>query len=493
MSATTIFVGTFIIYSIALIVIGYINTAKSNMTSLDYFQASKSTGILVFMLGTMANMFSSWMFMGNPALFVQHGISAAAWLIHVPCMGLCVWLLWGREYLLINKFGFVTAGDILGDFYESNAVKSLVAAMSIFYCIPYVAIQMWGAGAIITVLSDGYFSKDWGAYVVAVVSIIYLFLGGMKNTTITTAIQGFLLITGFYALAGFIIKDVGIMNVWNAAMNDSNYMTLPGPKGFFPWRYSITYALITAIGIVASPVYPIWISSCKKGFAKLHRTTAFVTWTCLCSFTYIVTVPLVGMGGFSLFPDLATPDNLVPHIMERCMPIAAYCLVGVAAIAAAQSTAAGSLQAATTCVIQDILAGTLGYKYNDKKKVILGRIINIVLIIVSVFAAKSMSGMIAIVGSFAVAFGSMLIPAWIGAMYWPKVTKAGVCWGIVLGAATNIICFIMKSPLGIHFGFSGFIVTCAVAFTISIFTEKPSMAKVHTYHGYIKKNLAERI
>lgn len=491
MESSTIFIGAFIAYSLFLLWLGWYSVKNQAMTSNQYFMAGKSTGIIVFLFGTMSSIFSSWMFMGNPALFPAHGLAAGGWLIQVPLIGLAIYFFWNRQYLLCNKYGYMTSGDILGGYYGSKIVRLLVSIMACLYCIPYIVAQMKGAGALVNTLTDGKFSTDWGIYIIAVVTLAYLLVGGMKGTAWTAALQGFLLITGFYGLGVFIFKESGFWGIWENLAQHPSYMTMPGPHGGWNWTYTLTYALVCSYGIVVAPTYTMWIATCGKGFYKLSRTTGWVAWTLVCGFTYMVTMFIIGCGGFSLVPGLQQYDTLVPVIMHQYFPIAIYCLVGVAAISAAQSTAATSLQAASTSVVEDIIVGIFGATPDDKTKTRIGRITTVVFLVVSMLVANRFTTMIAILGSVGVSFGFMLVPAWFGAMFWPRLSKAGVSLGIVCGSVCLVYLYVTGSPLNkiMHFGFWGFLVNVAVCVIVSMFTTLPPMEKVRQFHGYLKQRL----
>lgn len=488
MSSASIFLGAFVVYSLFLLWLGWVSVRKHAMTANQYFQAGKSTGMFVFLFGTLSSIFSSWMFMGNPALFAAHGIAGGAWLIQVPIIALGIYYFWNRQYLLCSKYGFNTAGDILGDFYGSKVVQLLVALMACLYCIPYIVVQMKGAGALVHTLSDGYLSTDWGIYIIAAVTIIYLVVGGMKGTAWTSALQGFLLLLGFYGMAIFIFKEAGFFGIWENLAGRPGYLTMPGPQGGWNWPYTLSFAAVTALGIAVSPTYTLWISTCGKGFFKLSRASSWWTWTLVCGFTYMVTMFIVGLGGFTLLPNIQPFDALVPTIMRDYFPIALYCVVGVAAISAAQSTAATSLQAATTSIVKDVIIRVFDYHPADRQILNIGRITNVLLLIISMIAANQFSAMIAILGSVGVSFGAMLIPAWIGAMFWPRLSKAGVSAGIICGSVTLIVLYATGSPLNkiMHFGFWGLLVNAGVSVGVSLFTELPPMEKVRRFHGYLK-------
>ncbi|MBR0173242.1 MAG: sodium:solute symporter family protein [Lachnospiraceae bacterium] len=492
MSNSKIFLGVFVVYCVGLMIAGWYASSREKMSGTGYFRGGNSN-LFVFLFGTLSSIYSSWMFIGNPALLGRNGLAAGGWLIQVPLIGMCIHLLWNKEYMLVKKYNFKTTGELMGNFFESKFIRTIVAIIACLYCIPYICAQMKGAGAIVSTLSQGELSSDWGIYIIAGVTLVYMLLGGMKGTAITSAIQGFLLVCGFYGLAIFILKESSWSAMWsNLASMGPEYITTPGVHGGYGWSYTLTYALVCSFGIICAPTYTMWIATCGKGFFQRSRRTAWIAWTLVCGFTYMVTMFVVGCGGLVLAPNIENMDNLVPTVMLEYFPLAIFCLVGVAAIASAQSTASTSLQAATSAVTEDLIEGVIGKQMTEKEKLWWGRGVTLVFLIISMLMSNQFSSMIAILGSVGVSFGFMLMPAWVTCMFSPVFSKEGVASGIVAGSAVLTYLYVTSSPLNsvIHFGFAGLIVNVVVASAVSAFTKKPSVDKVWQFHGYLRKRLS---
>ena len=493
MSANLLFIVLFALYSLAMLFFGWLSLMKSAKSANDYFLAGKGVGFVVFAFGVCASIFSSWMFLGNPATIWTHGLAGAAWFVHIPLIALGAYLLWYRVWIVSNKHGFTTSGEILGAYFDSKVVQVLVAILAILYAVPYIILQMWGAGHLINTLSGGLIAFKWGAYILAIVMVFYVMAGGMKGTAWTSAIQGFLLLVGFYVLLLTVMRANGYQNVFVSLADNPEFITMPGVKGTFSWQYGFTYAITVGFGIAAAPVYTLWVNSVSVSFNKINKFYNFWMLTVFVGATYFITAILIGLGGKVLFPTLAAADSLVPAIMATYMPAMIYTVVGIAAVAAAQSTAGLALQTATTCIIKDIYMGAMEKTMTDKQQTRLARVITFVLLIAAMLLSENITGMIAVWGGFATSFGLMLVPAWFGALFWPKLSKEGVTYGMIIGTITVFIMFKFDSPLGIHFGVWGLIVNFATAMIISSITQLPSIENVRKFHGVLKSNfISER-
>lgn len=89
--------------------------------------------------------------------------------------------------------------------------------------MPYIALQLRGAGYVFNVLSSSQIDPVTGGSVLGIVVILYVFMGGLKAAALTDTVQGVLLLIGVTFLAltaiGFIVAlvpDKGFLWQWNA-------------------------------------------------------------------------------------------------------------------------------------------------------------------------------------------------------------------------------------------------------------------------------------
>lgn len=79
---------------------------------------------------------------------------------------------------------------MLADFYESEAVRVAVAAISVVFTILYIQAQAQGLGYIINIASDGRVGLELGTLILLVVAAVYLMAGGLRAVYWTDVLQG---------------------------------------------------------------------------------------------------------------------------------------------------------------------------------------------------------------------------------------------------------------------------------------------------------------
>src|SRR5690606_20600853 len=122
--------------------------------------------------------------------FYTHGIgfwAAGTWTV---LTGAITYVLGTRVWALGKRFGYVTPADMLADFYESDAVRVVVALVSVLFTILYIQVQAQGLGYIVNVASGGRVSTELGTLVLLAVAAAYLIAGGLRAVYWTDVLQG---------------------------------------------------------------------------------------------------------------------------------------------------------------------------------------------------------------------------------------------------------------------------------------------------------------
>ena len=88
--------------------------------------------------------------------------------------------------------GYITPGDMLGDFYKSKPVVFWCAAIGLMAVLPYAVAQLVAIGKTFEALTDGIISYNVGVTVVSISIALYMYFGGARAVVWTDMIQGFI-------------------------------------------------------------------------------------------------------------------------------------------------------------------------------------------------------------------------------------------------------------------------------------------------------------
>ena len=151
--------GLIFVYILITVVIGVVANRRLTVDLEDFLLYGRQAGFVVLYLTVVASFHSAFAFLGSGGFFYTHGIgfwAAGTWTVIV---GAITYVLGSRIWAVGKRFGYITPADMLADFYESDAVRVVVALVSVLFTILYIQVQAQGLGYIISVGSGGRISE----------------------------------------------------------------------------------------------------------------------------------------------------------------------------------------------------------------------------------------------------------------------------------------------------------------------------------------------
>lgn len=189
-----------------------------------------------------------------------------------------------------------------------------------------------------------------------------------------------------------------------------------------------------------------------------------------------------------LFPGLADPDTVYLRILESYLPLVLASFIVTTIMAAAMSTANGNLHAMSALVTKDLYSRFLRPQAGHGELVWVGRTIIALASVVSLYLALLPNiPMIVQIGLISMAVSMQMFPSLIGPLFWKGATRAGVIAGIIAGMAVLLVTFkgwfgLGVNPLGIHYGFWGFMANIGAFYLVSKATQAPDEATLRRFH-----------
>ncbi len=290
-------------YLVVLLVLGLAGWLKSKAGEEDYYLAGRQQGWLVSSVTIMATFFSSFALLGAPGMVYREGLMFALFALNVPLSGACVYLLGSRIWRVGRKFGYVTPGDMVADYYGSRvSLRVLVALASFLYVLPYVVMQIQAGGILSEKLFHGQRSFAIGASVLAGVTMLYIMIGGMRSVAWTDVIQGILLIFGML-ISGFAMFLLfgGPANFGRLLTSElpTSSLTLPGNTGTWQWTLIFSVCLLGSTGSMVQPAQWMRFYSARSVRTLKRGAVIFAAVLTTC---FMVGVMLIGLAGQILYP-----------------------------------------------------------------------------------------------------------------------------------------------------------------------------------------------
>lgn len=475
------------VYMVALKAVSYFAYKISSNNTEDYFLAKRSTGLLALVGTTGASVFSTGTVVSGPSEFFTKGTDYFWWASFFILIPLAMLPLIGNFWTIGKAKGYITPGQMLGDFYQSRSLQALVAFIGLLAMIPYATAQMVAVGKTFEALTGGVISYEVGISIICVAIGLYLWFGGSRAVIWTDMIQGIL-------FAGLLIVSAGLVLNWAGGwvpvmsnLNDNH----PDKASF---DVGLHYFEMIPIMMSLFFLPYVWQRAyMAKSAVDVVKTMAVLSVVC---FFLIFAVWIIGTSALRLFPDgLADGDNVLGAVFRDHAPYFGA-VVLVAAFAAGMSTVDSQLLSAGSLMTHDIkrpllrrrLVARLGWRENYK----FARVMTLVLLAgIYVWSLTLQSTLVMTLIILGMSLTVVMAPAVLGIFYWKRASAAAAFWSIALGLAV----FLIKglTPLGVYFPTAmlpsswALIVATVVFVVLSLVTDSEKLAESRAEYDAILK------
>jgi SSS family solute:Na+ symporter len=456
---------------------------KASKSVTGYVAGDRSFGLLVMYFIFGATMFSAFAFLGGPGWAYSRG-AAAFYILSYGILGMAPWYWVGpRAARVGRKYGFVTQAQLLVERFPSKPLTVLMALLTVVAFIPYITLQMRGAGIVINAVTDGNIPLWLGAALAYGIVIIYVLTSGVAAVGWTNTFQGIFMLIIAWSLGIYLpmrlYGGVGTM-FQQIAAERPELLTLPGLTATgesWSWGGYSTAILISAIGV------SMWPHLFMKAFAAKSDDTIRRTVVLFPTFQlFLIPVFLIGFAGV-LFPESpGEPDFILPFLILRSeLPALVVGLFCAGALSASMSTGDALLHAGASVAVEDGLRPFMAL--NDGQQRYLMRWFVLAMGGIAYFFALNPD--ISLVALLLSSYGiiAQFTPPLISALYWKRATTQGVLSGLIAGSAATLFFFFQPDlrPLDLHEGILGLLVHIPVLVAVSLRTRDLQPEKTRAF------------
>ncbi|MDH3270661.1 MAG: sodium:solute symporter family protein [Gemmatimonadota bacterium] len=472
------------VYLGVTLTIGLLAGRRSTHSVTGYVAADRSFGLLVMYFVTGASVFSAFAFLGGPGWAYSRG-GAAFYILAYGAIGMAPFYWIGpRVAALGRKHGYVTQAQLITGRFPSKGLSALIALLSLVAFVPYVTLQMRGAGIVIEAVTDGHVPIWLGSLVAYGIVIVYVLSAGAMAVGWTNTFQGVFMVVIAWTLGLYLPYRLygGIGEMFTQIqVARPDLLTPPGlDAAGEPWTWGAfsTFILVSAVGLMMWPHLFMKAFTAKDDDTMRRTVILFPTFQ-----LFLIPVFLIGFSGVLFAGSPPAPDFILPFmILETELPAIVVGLFCAGALSASMSTGDALLHASASVFVEDGVA-----KFVDLDEKMQRRLMQLLVLftgaVAYVFAQDPDSSLVLLLAS---AYGiiSQFAPPVIAALYWRRATTAGVVAGLIAGAATAF--FFWQNPdlkpFDMHEGILGLLVHVPVLVTVSLAT--PAQSEEHLA-GYL--------
>ena len=496
-----------VIFLVVMIGVGIYS--RKQASSVDGFVlGGRSVGpwLTAFAYGT--SYFSAVVFVGYAGQFGwKYGLSSTWIGVGNAVIGsLLAWLVLGRRTKLMTQhIESRTMPDFFGTRFDSQGLRVVASVIAFVFLIPYTAGVYKG---ISTLFEMGFgIPYEYCVVIMAVLTAVYVILGGYKATAMNDFVQGVIMLFGIVIVIAAVLNTQGglftavekmaalpadgVIDSGSTAVN-GGFASWFGPD---PWGL-LGVVILTSLGTWGLPQMVGKFYSITDEDA-IRRGTVIST-----IFAFIVAGGCYFLGGFGRL--FGTPpvlpngklafDSIVPSMLVT-LPDVIIALVVLLVLSASMSTLASLVLTSSSTMTLDLIyrdkkalpgeveEGTIDDVVSEKiefRKVVIMRVLIIFFIVISLMIALNPPTFIAqLMGiSWGALAGAFLAPFMLG-LYWRGVTTASVWACFVWGVGITVVNMLIGNPINpINCGAIAMLGGFPVVWIASLLTPKMNRARV---------------
>lgn len=481
-----------IFFGIMIYVGLYSRKHATNMN--DFVLGGRGVGpwLTAFAYGT--SYFSAVIFVGYAGQFGWKFGVASTWIgLGNAFLGsLLAWAVLGRRTRIMTQhLDSATMPDFFGKRFDSKALKIAASVIVFVFLVPYTASLYNGLSRLFGMAFDIDYSVC--VIVMAVLTGVYVIAGGYMATAINDFIQGIIMLVGIVAIIAAVLSSQGgFIEALNKLAEVSDPATTSQVGAFNSFFGPDPFGLLCVVILTSLGTWGL--PQMVQKFYAIKSEKAVKTGTVISTFfAVIVAGGCYFLGGFGrLFstPDLVKAngyDSLIPAMLSN-LPDILIAITVILVLSASMSTLSSLVLTSSTTLTLDLIKDNIVKGMNEKKQLLVTRILIVFFILVSVILAliqykSSVTFIAQLMGiSWGALAGAFLAPFLYG-LYWKGTSKTAVWFSFIFGAGFMIVNMIagksmpavLQSP--INAGAFAMLFGLIAVPVVSLITKKPDKKK----------------
>lgn len=461
-------------YLVLSLVVGVLPGRKSSKSTTGFVAGDRGLGLLVMYFITGATIFSAFAFLGAPGWAYSRG-AAAFYILAYGTLGFLPFYFVGpRAARLGRKYGFVTQAEMVSRRFRSPALAGVMALISTIAFVPYLALQMDGAGLVFSALTRGAVPYWAGAAIVYGVVLIYVMKSGVLGVGWTNTLQGIFMMVLAWGLGLYLpYKLYGGVGEMFSRIGDQRPELLLAPgltKSGDPWSWA-GYSSAVLVSVLGFSFWPhLFMKAFSARSDRILRKTVILYPTFQ---LFLLPILFIGFAGvlFTTPPEQA--DEILPHLlMNMEIPAVLVGLFCAGALAASMSSGDAMAHASASIIVRDGVVAAAGVQLEPAAERRLIRILVVVVLLLSYATALLYSDSLVTLLLYAYGPVVQFVPAVVATLYWRRATGPGVLTGLLGGFGTNVLLAFVPAwaPFGIHAGLCGLAVNVVSLTLVSLAT-----------------------
>lgn len=459
---TALTLGMILVYIAIMMGIG-IYTSRKTKSVNDFVLGGRNVGswLTAFAYGT--SYFSAVVFIGYAGQFGwSYGVSSTWIGIGNAILGSALaWIVLGkRTRIMSNHLNAKTMPEFFEKRFKSKSLKIASAFIVFVFLIPYTASVYNGLSRLFNMAFNIESAEAYKIIIIAmaIITAIYVILGGYAATAINDFIQGIVMLIG---IAAVVLCTINHSGGFSSALQQLGEIEVNGQTGKLNTIFGPDP--INLIGVVILTSLGTWgLPQMVHKFYAIKDESSIKKGTIISTlFALVVAGGSYFLGGFDrLFCTLSEGDSsktfiqtlsngkpefdaMIPALLNTTLPDLLIGLVVVLVLSASMSTLSSLVLTSSSTLTIDVIRPKIK-SISEKKEIIIMRVLIAVFLIISVLIAFNKNASISTLMSYSwgALAGSFLGPFLYG-LFSKKITSAAVWTSFICGVGFTVIHMIL--------------------------------------------------
>ncbi len=441
-------------YLALLLFLGFSASRFFRGTKKDYLLASHSIGPFLLLLSMFGTTMTAFALVGSSAESFKKGIgvygmlASSSGIIH----SLCFYVIGVKIYRIGRSQGYSTQIQFFRARLESDLIGLILFPILVGLIIPYLMIGVMASGGVIQVMTAGAFDFEafkvlddkgvidvarsggiptqYGSALVCIVVLIYVFFGGMRGTAWANAFQTlvFMLlgVVSFWLLAMKLGGGETIMESLSnlTAKVDQTKLT----RSKMPHSLFATYMFIPLSVAMFPHLFQHWLTAKSANTFKLpiimHPIFIMIVW---------VPCVLIGVWATSVnIPEGVKANEVLPYLVNSQIGTVMAGFLAAGILAAIMSSLDSQFLCIGSIFTNDIVNHYFGKdRFSDQGQVWIARAFVVLIVAITYFLSQLGYREVFHMAVWCFSGYAALFPVVLAALYWKRLTAAGVLSGIM--------------------------------------------------------------
>lgn len=427
-----------VLYVIVMVSIGYFCMNKTKTVG-DFFLGGRTLGpwLTAFTYGT--TYFSAVLFIGYAGkLGWGFGLNTMWIVVGNAFIGvfLAFFVLGKRTRRLTARLNAMTMPEFLEARYDSKILKAISALIIFIFLVPYTSSVYMGLSYLFEVNLGISYLKALSF--MAILTAVYLTMGGYLALAITDLVQGVIMLIGVFFMVGSLVgQHGGLIESTRQLMNPDFAPALKAPTAIPGWLTLTCLVIITSLG-------PFGLPQMVQKFYSIKNEKIIFTSMIVCTVVcFVMAFGAYYTGSLTHLFYQTLPskniDELVPRLLTDHTPQFIAIVILLLVISASMSTLSSLVLVSSSAIAIDLYGGFINPNASKRFIVLFMRFLCAFFIGLSLYIALKPPAVIVdlMVVSWGALAGSFIGP-YVYGLYWKRTTKAGATVGMLTGVTIAV-------------------------------------------------------